>query len=646
MSGELTAQDLNLTNAAAEKLAKALAAGTKELGQQKSRAYELGEIFKKVGNYQEVQAVKTRITGLEWEKIKDSTLAWAKSLEGAQRYNDKMLKDLEKSIDLEHKRVQLVNDYKLAIQEVDDVHSKTIDKLRAQGSIIKANAKDWAKGKFGLTEQEGAGAPGAGGRVAAKGTVALAQPGMANDFIKSLGPWGMLISMMISAADKTRKMGAELQQSAGATGEAGDGLARFTKIASGAQLQFGSISDALVGQMGMTAEEVMKDAGELAAAGIKVSDTLGANGGMTDQFQNLEGIALATGQGIGAVGKQFANIINTFRMTKGAATSAMLGLKNAANDIQKNFDVTTAEMMSSMQSIAEAAADMGVGIQGVADLFTTLNSTLAGTSVGLAGITKIAGSLANIGRSDKGWLAFMGKMGGGASGGFLGALGAAQQRGPGFMGPRMSGRELDSGKQVDMMVKAVSRATMGQSGAAKQYIKEQLYAQFGLDEQAAQAMNKMGSGRLSRAGAAQSLDKMKEDAKYNKMGMKGILDIIEGLIKKLIFAPLNAIMNFMSFTWGKGKPMMEATTGSSSPHGSASAARKAQSASEAAALSGPAMIKHPLPIMEAANRKAATEKSGTPNVIVYVGNKKLHDDIRTVSSKVVNKGRSKDKNSR
>jgi hypothetical protein len=281
-----------------------------------------------------------------------------------------------------------------------------------------------------------------------------------------------------------------------------------------------------------------------------VADSIGGDGGMTEQFKDLEAVAAATGQSIGGIGKQFSNIINTFRLGKAQAMQALLGVQNAAQGMLKTFSSTMPEVMGAIQSIAEAAQSLGVTLQDTSDLFTTLTQRLAGTKVSLADTTKIAGQLANIGKADKGWLAFMGKMGGGASGGFLGALGAAQQRGANFMGPGMNGKTLDMGAQIDMMLKAVNKATMGQSGAGKQFIKEQLYAQFGLDEQGAQAMNLLGSGKLSRAQATKSMEKMQADAKFNKMGMKGILEVVENLMKKLIFTPIMAIFKFMTNHWG------------------------------------------------------------------------------------------------
>jgi hypothetical protein len=506
----------------------------------------LSRHFKDIGQSQWSKAFNQQQISKEFEKITKQTLAWAEVLKKNGKIVQSQIEDLKTTLKLEEERTKKLTAYADMLEEIDDKYKRGIADLRAQGKQITANAKEWAKAKFGLTKEEGLGQPGAGGRQAAKGyakahEIASSGGAGAKDIIGLLGPWGMLINMFIGVMDKARKMGADLQISSGATGEFSKGVSHFTDIAISASTQMQGVSATYFGQMGMNAEEVLKGAGELAQAGIKISSTIGSNGIMTKSFKNMVAFSAATGQSLGAVGKQFATFTNTFRLGKDKQTSTYKALYDTAKSFASTFEVTMGEMIGSIMSVAEAGQSMGLTLQGTADVFQTLKLATAGTKVGLQDITKAATQLTSIGKADKGWLAFMGHMGGGASGGFLGGLGAAEQRGPGFMGPNMSGKDLDVGAQIDMMSKALAKSTGGMSGPGKQFMTEQLAGQFGLDEQTTQIMQKMQSGGLSRAGAIDELKKLQKQAADNKISSKGLLDILMDFLQRALEAPLMGI---------------------------------------------------------------------------------------------------------
>ena len=303
--------------------------------------------LKSIGAFEEASKVHAKNMLAQQEASNKLIEKYTKKFSEANGLTKEQVDWLKKAAVVEGERLRTVSQYSEVVDRINTGHERQVELLRAQGSQIKANAKEWAKEKFALNEKEGMGQPGETGRTIAKGYAQSAQTSP-DEIIKLLGPWGMLLQMFIGAADKIKKMGAGLQAASGATGEFGGGLQKFIGLAAGAELQFSSLSDALIGQMGMTSEEIFKDAGELASAGVKVSDTINGGGGMTETFQDLEAVAAATGQSIGGIGKQFTSIINTFRLGKAQAMQALTGVQNAAQGMLKSFDATMPELMSSI----------------------------------------------------------------------------------------------------------------------------------------------------------------------------------------------------------------------------------------------------------------------------------------------------------
>jgi hypothetical protein len=98
-------------------------------------------------------------------------------------------------------------------------------------------------------------------------------------------------------------------------------------------------------------------------------------------------------------------------------------------------------------------------------------------------------------------------------------------------------------------MKSLSRATRSTHGRGKQFLTEDFASKFGLSDEQTQLVQKMKSGRLSRAAGGAAFEKMEADQKFNKMGAKGILDHLENLIKKLIMAPIMAIYKVLTWRW-------------------------------------------------------------------------------------------------
>jgi len=559
MSADDIQLEINLTQSLIDKQAQLNQKFKEAKDAQLARVGSLSDevnFLKSIGRYQDANEVHAKNLVKQAQKQKEQMKEYVKDINKVHGGLGLNLKLMRKALEIESERLAVVSRYDLKIDEINDKHKKGVEYLQAQGNYIRSNLKDYAKGKFGLTQEEGLGHVNQKAGAAVKGASILSKDGGAsgvgNDLIGKLGIWGMIIGMFIDGIDKVNKNASALHQAAGATGEFNKGLRHFAGVAAGAELQFSSLSDALVGQMGMTSTEVLKDAGELASAGIKISDSLSGNGGMTSQFKKLESLAYSTGQGLGTVGKQFATMINTFRMGKSQALEAYKGIKETANSLQETFETTSAEWIDSIMSVAAASATLGTSITQIGDLFNTLGTTLKGTKVPMEQVTATASALSNIGKADKGWLAFMGKMGGGASGGFLGGLGAAQQRGANFMGPAINNRTLDTGAQIEMLMKTLDRATRGTSGRAKQFLTEDFGSKFGLSDEQTQIVQKMKSGKLSRAAGGAAWDKMEADTKFNKMGAKGMMDHLENLIKKLIMAPIMAIYKVLTMKWFGG----------------------------------------------------------------------------------------------
>ncbi len=194
-------------------------------------------------------------------------------------------------------------------QPLPKATDKQIEKLKSEGNWIRANGREFLKQKFSLKDNEGIGTAGGATKAAKAYTGANDVAGDPGQMLNMLGPWGLLIKLFLDVTDKANKMGAELQQAAGATGQVTKGFSAFRGLALDTQVNMLSLSNAF-GMMGMNAEQVFKDAGELVSAGVKLDDVLGPDG-MTDTFKNLEGMAIGTGQSLGTVAKQFNNIINT-----------------------------------------------------------------------------------------------------------------------------------------------------------------------------------------------------------------------------------------------------------------------------------------------------------------------------------------------
>lgn len=504
------------------------------------------EVLKAVG----AQALVQQVLEIDLNKQKQKTLEYQKqqlkSLRDAKQITSAQYKDALELAKLEADRLVKVEKYKSVLEGINEGHKKQVEALRSEGKWIQANAKEFLKEKFQLKEEEGLGKAGAatkGAKAAAGALDVASNPGQ---MLQMLGPWGVIIKFLIDSIDKIRQMGAALQNSAAAAGEAGKGIGYFKGVAGGLLSTGG-----FFGQMGMTADELQKDAGEIASAGIKMSSILTGGGGMTDKFKTLETFAFATGQSVGAVAQQFTKLTNTFRLTGASATAAYKNLYNTAQTLGKTFEVPMADMINSITSVGEAARDFGFELNDVTDLFNTLyERVLPGTKLGLNDLQKAASALTGIGKSDKSSLAFMGAIGGRASGGFLGALGAAQQRGPGFLLPKMGGQGADLGKQLDMLQQTLYRSTAGLSGPGRQLMMEQIASsQFGLDDQTTEILQKMGSGQLSRSAAVDELKKLQQQAAENKISQKGMLDIIKNFIERMIMKPIVAIYNLLSGSW-------------------------------------------------------------------------------------------------
>jgi uncharacterized protein YfiM (DUF2279 family) len=406
---------------------------------------------------------------------------------------------------------------------------------KTEGKFLKAAMlENWNAIKDGVKSSSGKTSLAKG----AAGAIDLAKdPGKMLDM---MGPWGVILKMIIDVIDQARKLRGEFMAANSASGNFSNGLKSIAKATRESANVMGSQTSFTT--MGFSIEEVTDAYKALKSTGI---ESLGAVGeGLNENAINVISFAKASGESMEVVAGRLADLRRNFgKATDGQASQAYFKVLKTGEAVAQSGAMKLGDYMQAVYSLSDAFKDVGGGVEDVNMILSSTTKIMQGMGVPLGNIQKVAQGIIGISKASEGWKVFMAKQSG-VQGGYAESLYSAEQRGQDFSVTKAG--KFDAKKMIEMAQNAILKPTAGMQGANRQYMVEKMGKQFGMDEETTQVFQKLAAGAISQDEAAGSLQDLHEAAAKNAMDAKGMFDIIRNILMGMIAKPIIAIWAWLS----------------------------------------------------------------------------------------------------
>jgi len=475
-----------------------------------------------------------------FEDIANSTQDQAKDLMSVQERLGK-ISGLDEKRAL--KAIQITRDSKEAVKQAKlyQASSQAIIKgLEAQGKHLQANLQK-IKDSVHQNGILGAGAEGAG--KIAKG----AEDIEANTYA-ALGPWGVLIKLIVDVIDGVRKTRSELQAAAADTGD-------FTNAWGTANRETININKnvgELMYKYGKTKEEVVALSVALKSTGFRDfgASVVSASGDINNFAKSAMNFANATGQDVGTVVGQYKALRTTFTGLKAPLSDisdAYLTMYRQGAKLANEGLATTKEWIGEIMGLGDAFSAVGMSMKSIEVVAASTKRAMRDMGFAIKDSAQITQKLLGaVNATSEGWKVLIGQtMGIGGGGGFSQTLFGMQQRGPGMKMPGSD--KFDATTFLKQVGGAISKITSGVGDAAnRQYLTEKIAGGMGLDERSTQVLQQLQAGKISAEEAAVSMEEIDRAAKKQNLDSHSMFDIIKTILVGMIAKPIVMIYDFLT----------------------------------------------------------------------------------------------------
>ena len=501
-------------------------------------------------------------------RINDLTLSRATTEKIIFAETAKIKEKIEESLKTEEKFKQLSEDQKNSILKTWETERKISDELKNRLAPLKEiiAAKERAvaplKEEAELLKKQGGlldnlkakqlelnalrKEKGAGHTV---GTVAAGAVGLAQDPSKIydvMGPWGQVLKVIVSIIDGVRNMAGGFLNASAAAGQFGKAADASFSLAEDVQSHS---ADTLL-KFGMDAEHVGKNLTALMNTGLFKASELQKN--FANVAMTMEVFSKATGQSLEQVAGQIAELKRNFTLTKDAGEeyTDMIG---DAQKVAEAGIMTVGEYMQKITGLGKAFAGAGFEASKTSKFLAdmSLNFKKMGASAEL--INQMTTSIVQANNASQEWKAMFGAIGGGATGGFMGALKRFEQRGPGMS---LIGRHVDASQQAGDMARTFAILTRGQNTEMATLMSQQMAQQANMTPEAGEALMKLAKGgfKTDSPETKASWKSLVEETKSSNIWSKDLMELLKqillGVLGKIIIGIWKAVQSLLELFGG------------------------------------------------------------------------------------------------
>jgi len=423
----------------------------------------------------------------------------------------------------------------------------TIKGLKAQGKWLQANIES-RKAIIAQSIRENglAGASAQGVASVAKG----AEDIEANTYA-ALGPWGVLIKLIVDVIDGVRKTRSELQGAAADTGDFTNAWGTANREAININKNVGE----LMYKYGKTKEEVVALSVALKSTGFRDfgASVVSASGDINDFAKSAMNFANATNQDVGAVVGQYKALRTTFIGLKAPLSDisdAYLTMYRQGAKLANEGLATTKEWIAEVMGLGDAFSAVGMSMRSIETVAASTKRAMRDMGFAIKDSAQITQKLLGaVNATSEGWKVLIAQQSGMGGGGFAQTLFGMQQR-QGNM--RMPGADqFDASTFLKQMGGTLQKLTGGiGDSATRQYMTEKIAGGMGLDERSTQVLQELQNGTISAEEAEVSMNEINAAAKKQNLDSHSMFDIIKTILVGMIAKPIVMIYDAITSWFG------------------------------------------------------------------------------------------------
>ena len=486
-----------------------------------------------LSNYQSEYAALTKMKKMG-EDIYQTELKRLKSLvdldvklEGQEATLKNINRENEKSLQIEKNKIDI-----MAKQ------GKMFTSYLAQKALDAKNAFRTESGHVtGTSIAQGFGHTGAGIANIAQDPASM---------LSALGPWGVILKMIVDIIDGLRAMTSTMSQANAASGNFIKGF----KSAGDEAAQIMSQQTEMMYNYGFTTEEVGEIYKGLKDTGLQALGTIPKTGSaMSGVADSVFAFAKATGQTYDQVSTQFAELTRTNGVATSEIRKSYMEVFNVAEKAGQAGVASATQVMQSIFAMDQQFASVGANVKGISDIVSGLTDILSSSKIagGIEQLNKVSQGIIGISSASDGMLVMLGKMGG--------MSGTFSQVWEKMKGINPTTGYIEKGAQpiqqnLMMFGSLMDKiSTMAGGGSQGRYTAD-TFAQknFGMDINTTQAardlyakMKNAAPGSMDQKQAQKKFEDMLATAKKTQLDSKGMFEILKNILVGLIAKPIIAI---------------------------------------------------------------------------------------------------------
>ena len=417
-----------------------------------------------------------------------------------------------------------------------------VELLRSQGKLIRANTQEY----LNQFKVQGQGATHIGRAVGTVGAEVATRAQDPASMLSALGPWGVILKMIVDIIDGLRAMTSTMSQANAASGNFIKGF----KSAGDEAAQIMSQQTEMMYNYGLTTEEVGEIYKGLKDTGLQALGTIPKTGSaMSGVADSVFAFAKATGQTYDQVSTQFAELTRTNGVATSEIRKSYMEVFNVAEKAGQAGVASATQVMQSIFAMDQQFASVGANVKGISDIVSGLTDILSSSKIagGIEQLNKVSQGIIGISSASDGMLVMLGKMGG--------MSGTFSQVWEKMKGINPTTGYIEKGAQpiqqnLMMFGSLMDKiSTMAGGGSQGRYTAD-TFAQknFGMDINTTQAardlyakMKNAAPGSMDQKQAQKKFEDMLATAKKTQLDSKGMFEILKNILVGLIAKPIIAI---------------------------------------------------------------------------------------------------------